>query len=246
MTDHEIQDRLQKIRPPDWDKDVFVDWYGVDLWGEAKGLSRYLDTWSLHRMHLKDVRTETHVNRIAFERYLKSNNLMPLAFAADRLAIPRETLPGLLNKMASECYLMADSSWNQGVCATTLPENLPDLLPSFPKRVYTNVTSRIHAFHKAARKDVDDNLMMVETETLEGGERKPGYNRDILTLEPVALGDSVWLELGKPVSLPPDVCSKRTYLEFREQLDDVRMGPEPEWAREHLASCVAEPPGDYA
>jgi len=234
------------IQPPDWGKDVFLEWYGVDLWGEAEELAMYLDTWAVHHMDLKDVQTSSQVNRIAFERYLQAYHLMPLTFAADQLAVAREDFHTLLDEMVREKLLMADAKWEQSFCGTNLPEELPNHLPSFPKRVYPDVPSRIRAFHDAVNKDLGFDLAIVETETLDGGVKKPGHTRDILTSSPVALGDSVWLNLGKPVSLRPDVCSKRTYLDFRDQLSELLMGPEPEWARDSSASFVAESSEDYA
>lgn len=239
MTPAEIKTRLEAIRPHDWRKDVFLQWYEVDLWGGNSELFLYIEQWALKYLGRKKIHDTETANRIAFEGYLQSQNMMPLAVAADQLAVPRDQFMNLLNRMAQMHLLKPSTEWREGLCGSELPEKLPAMLPSFPRRVFANIPSKIRTFHESLRKDLDLELEMVTTRPIDSDTDVPAYQRDIITLEPVSLGDSVWLDFKKPISLRPDICAKRTYLRYKEQLVPFRMGPEPEWARESTQSRMA-------
>lgn len=139
MTEQQIKERLNAIRPPAWEKAVFLDWYGVDLWAENSDLYLHIETWAWHHLGLKTILTDETAQRIAFEGYLQVQKLMPLAVAADQLAIHRDDFGKFLKRMAELHLIKPSSEWSEGLCASDLPGKIPTLLPSFPRRVFATI-----------------------------------------------------------------------------------------------------------
>ena len=50
------------------------------------------------------------------------------------------------------------------------------------------------------------------------------YEFDMLTSEPVSVRYQLWLDIGKPVRLKPDVCSVKTYFLHKKLLRDYLFG----------------------
>ncbi|MGC9260321.1 MAG: hypothetical protein ACP5I8_09655 [Phycisphaerae bacterium] len=109
----------------------------------------------------------------------------------------------------------------------SLSEDLARHVPGMRFRTFGDHQSfcaRLHVeLKKAINLDVEP-LFCATAERLKERPHRFAAYFDCLTLEPLSIRHSVWLDFGKPLNLPPDRCSKLLYVKNPEILRPFLAG----------------------
>ena len=168
-----------------------------------------------------------HANRYAFEMFLQSQGLLTRNFAAAKLGMSPESLdhllPGLPKLGLSKKYAVYS-----GISDESLSEDLVRSLPGLRFRTFGTHDSFCELLHKALADALRLKvvpLFCVTSEEL-GEQRMFASTWDSITLRPLSVKHSVWLDFKKPIALAPDRCSKLFYARNYDELNPYLAGRE--------------------
>lgn len=230
MTDKEVAQRLKIVRNRRWERDFFKAWYGVDLLEKDSLLFSQFETWVKHLPKGSEVIGENDVDHWVFELFCQQREWVPLAEAATRFAMSLVDFELFLKSM-STAKIIAPSQVEgdvPGVYSESFLRNLPKLLPSFPRKLFSSHSDYTEAIHKAIAEYLQNlpiKLLHCSASVfLNENPIETALERDIITCEPIGLGHQIWFEFNKPLSLKPDACSITTYVKHEIVLKQYSMG----------------------
>lgn len=170
---------------------------------------------------------ERKLDRYKFEMFLQSQALMTRNYAAAALGMQPASLDQLLEKL-SEIGLSKKYAVYNGVIDKSLSEDLIRSLAGLRFRTFGNHSSFCKLLHAAlndALRITIEALFCATADQL-GEERLYASTWDNITLKPLSVKHSVWLDFQKPVALAPDRCSKLFYAQHQEELRAYLAGRE--------------------
>lgn len=229
MTNEAVSQRLALVSQPRWNKDLFIEWYGVDIWKDSP-LKLQFQLWADRFKKGKTVVGTDDVDRCMFELFCQTREWVPIAAAASRLATSKEDFTKFLNamhadKIISKTQILGDEP---GVFSESFLRSLPRLLPSFPITTFSSQSSYTCKFHETIGRDLPGlNIALLNCAASVWFGEDPveaASERDIITSEPIGLGHQIWLEFNKPLSLRPDACSSLTLVKHEALLSPYSMG----------------------
>lgn len=103
----------------------------------------------------------------------------------------------------------------------SLSEDLIRNLPGLRSRTFADHDDFCERLHDELRKEMHvpiDPLFCKTSERMDEHPRRFARHFDCITLEPLSTKHSLWLDFRKPLTFPPDRCSKLFYAENREAL----------------------------
>lgn len=163
--------------------------------------------------------------RFHIEWFLQLQQLDSIRFAAANLGMTPESLVGLIPRLP-ELGLRRNYLPYPGVSLVdhSLADDLTRSLPAMRFKTFETYTSFCQSLHEALRTEIqfDVEPLYCATQAEMAGEENErpliASTWDDLTMLPLSVKHQVWLDLGKPMSLPPDRCSKLFYARNREEL----------------------------
>ncbi len=147
-------------------------------------------------------------DRYVFEGWFKHSNLLPTKLMAIKLGMNASTLRGLFKYlpqlgMAASLYQLTDA-----FVSTRFEDDLIESLNTLRfKPQHEKVHTRLKALHEAILSETGYRIDPVLCKTT----NHPEHIADAycsLTFQPISTSDCVWLDLGKPIALPTDRCSR--------------------------------------
>jgi hypothetical protein len=163
--------------------------------------------------------------RFHVERFLDVQELDSLKFAAAKLGMQPDSLQDLLPRLP-EIGLRTNYEpyTGLGLIGRSLSADLTRKLPGLRFKTFGTHDAFCELLH-AALSDVlefeAEPLYCATQEEMAAAEnayRMFASTWDNLTMQPLSVKHQVWLDLGKPLSLTPDRCSKLFYARNRDRL----------------------------
>jgi hypothetical protein len=163
--------------------------------------------------------------RFHVERFLDLQELDSLRFAAGKLGMQPNSLRDLLPRL-TEIGLRTNYEPypGLGLIGRSLSQDLIRKLPGLQFKTFGTHSDFCELLHDSLRKELGFEAKPLfcatqdEIEPAENGYRMFASTWDNLTMQPLNVKHSVWLDLGKPLSLMPDRCSKLFYARNRDRL----------------------------
>lgn len=230
----------------EWCNERFIhELYGLELRKEPRFM-KHFKTWAEQRKG-EAIRNNGEVHRFRFETFLQTQKLLTRKWGALRLGMNPESLDALLNRLndLGLVFIYYPSEERNQFVGEKIDNDILDLIEEFRFRTFTNHNNFCCRMHDAIKQKFNLNVepeFDVTSKFLTNDQKKWDYAHDwdAITLQPVSLQYQVWLDLGKPMNLRPDCCSKLFYVRERDLLKDYVAGTgEPDIPPE-LVTAVAK------
>jgi len=158
-------------------------------------------------------------HRFAFELFLQSQRLLTRRYASARLGLHADTLDKLLPELPRVGLSKKYAVYN-GIIDESLSEDLVRSLPGLRFRTFGSHDSFCELLHGALRDALKIKIEPLFCATADqlGEQRMYAATWDNVTLLPLSLTHSVWLDFKKPLALDPDRCSKLFLAQHRDEL----------------------------
>jgi hypothetical protein len=182
------------------------------------------------------------IDRYVLEGFFGASGVLPLRWAAARMGLQPPMLQRIIQHL-DELPLPRAKRYLYFECLVDkdLSEDMVRYLPELRFRTFSDHESFCRQLHKAlmqvlgiSEEDMHAASLWCETDrelsNAGMGEypRRYGYHFDCLTCQPLSSAHALWLDLGKPLSLAPDRCSRLFFARYRDDLNPyVRLGRNP-------------------
>ncbi len=160
------------------------------------------------------------VHRYGFELFLQSQKLLSRNYSAARLGMKPEALDQLLPEL-HKIGLSKKYEVYKGIIEESLTDDLVRTLPGLRFRTFGTHDFFCEFLHNELKETLGLTIepLLCATAHVLGGQRMYASTWDNITLLPLSVKHSVWLDFKKPLSLSPDRCSK---LYFAQNHDVLR------------------------
>jgi len=203
--------------------------YGLDLRKEHR-FQKHFQAWAQQRKG-EAVRSDETVHRYRFETFLQTQKLLTRKWGALRLGMKPASLDLLLNSLNDRGLVFSyypSEERNQFV-GEKIDYDVLGLIDEFRFRTFTNHNNFCFRMHQAIEQNFGIKVepeFDITCQFLTNDEKEWDYAHDwdAITLDAVSLEFQVWLDLGKPMNLRPDCCSKLFYVRERDRLKDYVVG----------------------
>lgn len=238
-----VIERLEVLADPWWGESLIEEHYGGLPSKELRGRFR---VWARNRLRPIEVERPGKIDRYAFETYLQSAKLVPVKWAAATLGMTDSSLLNVLGEIANRGMnprgaLGDDQLTNEDRLVDEVV--LRDFRKLFPALQYTYIADhneRCRVYHEVIKDDLDidvEPLWCITSQAMGEEPRWYAHEYDAITLEPVGLRWQVWLDVGKPINLYPDVCATKTFIEHRDLLESRLFGDQSPEVPEQLVQA---------
>lgn len=230
--DKEQKWRLANLSQPDVDPTFLSELHGLE-WPFANELRADFEQM-VASLRTRPTLAEERAPRFLIERFLDIQELHSLRFAAATLGMQQESLRDLLPRLKKLGLRTNYEPYPEtGLIGRSLSEDLTRKLPGLRFKTFGTHDSFCELLHHALREELHWEAQPLfcatqkEMADAENGDRMYAATWDNLTMQPLSVKHQVWLDLGKPLSLTPDRCSKLCYARNRERLRGDLAGGEP-------------------
>lgn len=200
-------------------QDFMLETYGLSAAG-LKDAQQNLEKWiTRKRASFKTAAERT--SRWAFELFYADLKLLAPKPAAARLSMTVPSLERVLEFAHQHLGFPMSATGEPGVgIREEFISNLYKYFPGLATTVFGDHSHYCAALHKALKEEgVEvDAVSDIGSLQLADAPADATYQLDIVTLEPIGVRYTVWLDFGKPMSLEPDQISIVTYAQFEDQL----------------------------
>lgn len=197
--------------------------YNIDLANDGILKGGFL-SWS-RRLHRKrEVYFPDKIHRHAFEIYLQFSKQVPYKWGAARLGMSEHSLRETIEVMSERGILISNNMDFSGqVIGEDLVREFYKYFEGFQQQSFGSHSSFCKKLHETIQKELDveiEPLFCVTSQIIDVDEPDYSHSIDKITQEPIGLRYTVWLELDKsrPISLEPDACSLKLFVEKEELL----------------------------
>jgi hypothetical protein len=166
-------------------------------------------------------------HRYAFEMFLQSQRLLTRNYAAARLGMQPESLDRLLPELP-RIGLSKRYAVYRGISDESVSEDLVRTLPGLRFRTFGTHDSFCELLHAALQQALKLEIRPLFCATADqlGDQRMYASTWDNITLLPLSVKHSLWLDFKKPLDLSPDRCSKLFFARNRDELRPHLAGSE--------------------
>jgi len=171
-------------------------------------------------------------SRYEIEAFMQHQHIVPRKWMAALLGMQEVSFDNLTQRLGDlglrpQRYLPYDN-----MAATSLSEDIIPALPNLRFWTFASQNSfctRLHADIVSALGFVVEPMFCDTSTRIQDYPRQYAKHFDCLTLAPLSVKHTVWLDFRKPLSLGPDRCSKLFYASHRDDLQPFCAGTsEPE------------------
>ncbi len=205
----------------------------VEYIGEYYGLE-----WPFHGELLADFeawasRSRRRVNcggdvsRYEVEAFMGHQRIVPRKWMAARLGMTTGSLDRLLDRLPEMGLRPQRYIVYPQLISEALSEDIVPALRGLRFRTFSDHNSfceRLHAELNPILGTPVEGLFCATSDCLQDYPRQFANNFDCITLAPVSGRHQMWLDFRKPLTLPPDRCSKLLYAENLDALRPYRAG----------------------
>ena len=166
-------------------------------------------------------------DRYAFEMFLQSQRLLTRKYAAARLGMEPDSLDRLLPELP-RIGLSKKYAVYRGITDESVSEDLVRTLPGLRFRTFGTHDSFCELLHGALHQALELEIRPLFCATADqlGDQRMYASTWDNITLLPLSVKHSLWLDFKKPLDLSPDRCSKLFFARHRDELRTHLAGRE--------------------
>ncbi len=205
--------------------------YGIDK--EDAGLWGSFQMWGMGHRRPREVLRPEAVDRHAFEAFLQQSGLLPLRIAAARLGMLEDSFVDVLGRLEETGALQPNGTGHSSQLVTeSLLRSFHTRFPKLRSSVFSSHDEFCAALLPVIEAEIGVKPVPLYCATALAIDKtlpEFAHDFDCLTQEPVGLRYQVWLDLGKPMFLRPDICSVKTYVDHEQELKLVLFaGKEPE------------------
>ena len=219
MTFEIIAGRIDQLKGEWCDFGTIKAIYGIDFGSESDIKKKFCD-WVNSFEKKRDCFLEKKVNRWLFELFLQKNDLMTTKQAAISLAMGREDFEKIIFQMIAKemIFKSYEAKLRNSVIDKAIVNNLSKCFPSLQFTLFTDRFVYIKILHDTVKKELEIEINPIFPCFAEKN-TEYATDYDILTDEPMASHNGVWLDFHKPFSLKPDICSIYTYCKNQGDID---------------------------
>jgi hypothetical protein len=209
--------RLANLQGPCVDVDFLQETHGV-AWPPDEQFERDFRAW-FATISRPTTCGEGKAHRYAFEMFLQSQRLLTRAYAAARLGMQPESLDQLLPALP-RLGLSKRYAVYCGIIDESLGEDVVRSLPGLRFRTFGTHDSYCELLHDALQSALGLEIKPLFCATADqlGEQRTYASIWDNITLLPLSVKHSVWLDFKKPLALAPDRCSKLFFAQHYDEL----------------------------
>lgn len=215
MSADKLINRLATLKSEDIDEAQVQEIYGLSI--SDRTFEKLFAHWVGLRKGRKPMKGGK-ISRYSLETFFMQVGLNPIRHAAASLGMTQESLEEVLAQIVDQELLSPTVIPELGgqLIASKLDKYLIESLPELQNRTFGDYNSFCRRLHAALKNKLGVTVTpayCVTSQRLQ--EANLDYARDIcrLTDQPIGLRYALWLNLGKPISLPPDKCSYLVYFE---------------------------------
>jgi hypothetical protein len=214
--DDEYRWAIENLKTPCVDSDYLDRLNGI-TWPVDAQFNRDFEAFLRRRGNPCD---DGKVNRYAFELFLQSQDLLTRNDSAAGLGMQPESLDKLLPELP-RIGLSKKYQVYMGIIEKSLGDDLVRTLPGLRFRTFGTHDLFCEYLHHELNESLGLSIQPLYCATADrlGEQRMYASTWDNITLLPLGAKHSVWLDFNKPLSLPPDRCSK---LFCAENYDEMR------------------------
>lgn len=215
--------RFSNLSRPDVDLEFLKELHGLD-WPFNDALRQDFDQFVADR-HPGKPTPNDRAPRFLIEQFFEIQEVQSIGFAAAALGMHPESLQELLPRLPELGLRMNYEPYGgMGLIARSLSEDLTRKLPGLRFKTFGTHDAFCELLHNALTQTLTLKVKPLLCKTQEEvaapelGYRMYAATWDNLTMQPLSIRHQVWLDLGKPLSLPPDRCSKLFYARHHDLL----------------------------
>ncbi len=218
------KERLANLKCPCVDVDFLRETHGID-WPPDEQFERDFGAW-LDSLRGTTPCEDGKAHRYAFEKFLQSQRLLTRKYAAARLGMQPESLDQVLPQLP-RIGLSKKYAVYRGISDESVSEDLVRTLPGLRFRTFGNHDSFCKALHEELLHALELEIRPLFCATAkELGEHMYASTWDNITLLPLSVKHSLWLDFKKPIALSPDRCSKLFFARHQDELRPYLAGHE--------------------
>lgn len=219
LTRDAVTHRINTLKEKWIGTDILCDLYGVTL-PDSMFIGAF-KCWALQHRKIdclfKRAPSEVFINRHTLELFLQDCGLLTTHQAATMLGMYKETLDILVQNLLQKYSYIPHPYISDQIISEKFIRNIQRYFYSIKYRVLDEHDTLCEAIHKAAEEEFGSSVSPVLCETASKLSKKHfSLATDCITAEPLGTKYQVWLDFGKPVRLTLDVCSLKTYLQFKD------------------------------
>jgi hypothetical protein len=220
----------------------FKDYYGLD-WPLTSEAGEDFLSWQ-KRFRKPTTCPEAEPSRYELEAFLQQQRVLPRKWMAARLGMEIDSLDEILKRLPelglrTQRYLVYPE-----LVSESLEEDLITHLPGLKFRTFGDHDDFCERLHAELKDTIGIEVKKLLCDTsVRLDEYTPSFanNFDCITLKPLSTKHQVWLDFRKPLTLPPDRCSKHFYVTNREILRPFCAGSrEPDGLERYEGHHVAD------
>lgn len=221
-----IEQRLANLRA-DWiDETTLKVIYGLNLANQA--LERDIIRWAKLLRRPRDVIKLGRISRFLLETYFQHKKLLPARWAEVRIGMAHDSFEEM-TQVIEDRGLAEGFRTDAGLVPEAIDRLLIQILPPLQGRIFSDHDNFCRRLHEAIESEWGLRIEPSHCVTAVAL-KEPDYSYAfcMLTDQPVGVRYRVWLDLGKPMNLPPDTCSYLAYSQNQVLLESALLGSAPE------------------
>ncbi len=223
------EDQIDQLRQECAKPDFLSQLFGID-WPPGDSFPEDFRAWE-HQRSFQERCKDGLLSRWTAELFMEDHRVHPVRWAAASLGMRSESLVQLLPQLP-KAGLRRNYELYPGLIDKSLTEDLVRSLKGLRFRTFGTHNSFCTILHGAIRDATGIAPVPWYCATsLKLGEYERQFASviDSVTLDGLSVKHSVWLQLGKPLRLAPDRCSKLFYAEHHDAMRNLIAGTgEPE------------------
>ncbi len=222
--------RLQALRGELVNKADALDLVGVNPFDSE--LEGRLLAFAMQRRSRTPALQGGQVSRHLLESFLQEHGLLSARSAALRLGMTATSFEATLAALEDRGLLLPGDVWPNGLVRVELVDRLPLRIPDVAQApVFSSQTSYSNWVHEQLRDRLGVQIERCPCATsVRLGETPPDLAFDLCCIshEPVSLKYRVYMNFGKPLRLPPDVCALHILARNLDALRPFVLGSMPD------------------
>jgi hypothetical protein len=150
-------------------------------------------------------------DRVLLEIFLQRQRMLPLKWMGARLGMNEQSAREILRALQAGVLPIVYEYFDKQLVLESFKDDLLQSLKSLRFRTFGSHSDFCRRLHEAVAQELGvavQALMCHTSQELGEGNVLYAHDFDCITFEPLSVKHSAWLNFGKPLSLPPDRCSK--------------------------------------
>jgi len=170
------------------------------------------------------------VSRYALESFLLEQRLIPLRSAGARLGMTEDSLANVVSGLEDRGIIPPGRRELHHTIGLDLIETLHRRLPGTRARTFSSQSDYCAKLHTelSSMGITIEPLYCATSSLLREQPVKLAHDYCCVSRQPTSLSNRVYMNFGKPLRLPPDVCSRLFFFQHQDELNKFLLGSSPQ------------------